>query len=139
MFTLALLPPLEQWRPIPRYPAYEVSDLGRVRRGARVLKAIAKTGRPGFPPYLVVNLCARGRRRQWRLNRLVASAFLPKPRAGRTQVDHGDGDTFNNRARNLEWVTQGENQRRSHERHPRARDARGWILPRAVAAEARAA
>ena len=133
MFTLALMPPpLEQWRPIPRYPAYEGSDLGRVRRGSFLLKPIRKTGRRGFPPYLVVNLHRRMHRRQFRLNRLVARAFLPRPRRGCTQVDHVDTDTMNNHARNLEWVTQGENQRRSHAVHPRARDERGRILPLAA-------
>lgn len=122
----------ELWRPAPCFPAYEVSNLGRVRRGQRLLNPTAKTGRAGFPPYLVMNLCERGRRKQVRLNRLVARTWLgPAPR-GKRQVDHVAGDTFDNRAAMLEWVSQGENQRRSHARNPRRRDERGRILPRAA-------
>ena len=139
MFTLALLPPWEEWRTVTRFPAYEVSNLGRVRRGERILTATRKTGRPGFAPYLVVKLCIHGRPRQVRLNRLVASVWLLPPPRGRRQVDHVNTDTMDNRARNLEWVSQGENQRRSHAVHPRARDERGRILARAVVAEMRAA
>jgi hypothetical protein len=123
----------EQWRPAPGWPAYEVSDLGRVRRGDRILTATPKVGRPGFPLYLVVNLCQDGRRRQIRLNRLVALTWLGAPPRGKRQADHVDGNTLHNCAQNLEWVTQAVNQRRSHALHPRARDERGRILPRAVA------
>jgi hypothetical protein len=124
----------ELWRPLPGWPEHEVSNLGNVRRGTKVLKPTPKAGRPGFPRYLVVKLCHNGRCHQFRVNRLVARVWLGPARGRKTQVDHEDFDTFNNRAENLKWVTQAVNQKRSHAVHPRARDERGRILARAVAA-----
>lgn len=43
-----------------------------------------------------------------RLHRLVAKVFLPHSHH-KTQVNHIDGDTTNNRKDNLEWVTPSEN------------------------------
>lgn len=42
------------------------------------------------------------------VHRLVAKAFVPNPNHY-TEVNHKDGDTYNNRADNLEWVTHSEN------------------------------
>jgi len=46
------------------------------------------------------------------VHRLVAKAFHPNPDPTCTEVDHLDGNKFNNRADNLEWVTTEENRRR---------------------------
>jgi predicted XRE-type DNA-binding protein len=43
------------------------------------------------------------------LHQLVAQAFVPNPE-GKETVNHGDGDTSNNRASNLEWATHQEQQ-----------------------------
>ena len=47
-------------------------------------------------------------RKGWRIHRLVAEAFIPKP-LGATEVDHIDGNKYNNRVENLRWVTHKEN------------------------------
>jgi HNH endonuclease/NUMOD1 domain len=47
------------------------------------------------------------------VHRLVAKAFCPNPN-GYMYVDHLDSNTKNNAASNLEWVTSGENIKRSH-------------------------
>ena len=108
--------PKEQWRPIVGWQGYEVSNLGRVRNASgRVLKPQIHYGRSKEVPYLRVQLTQPGMRKNRRINRLVAQAFVPNPNKY-PEVDHIDGNTLNNKAINLEWVTPEENIRRKNER-----------------------
>ena len=43
------------------------------------------------------------------VHRLVAGVFCPRPSLFHNQVDHIDGNKFNNNAANLRWVTPEEN------------------------------
>jgi len=108
------------WRPIPDWPAYEISSDGRVRR-VRQSKG-ASAGRELRPMlnkktrYLSVCLCERPRSKRIDIHRLVALAFLgPQPSAHHL-VAHNDGTRSNNVVTNLRWATQSENLRdcRSH-------------------------
>lgn len=54
-----------------------------------------------------------GNKKHIQAQRLVALLFLPPPRPDQLYVDHKDGDRSNNNVKNLEWVTQSENIRRS--------------------------
>jgi hypothetical protein len=58
--------------------------------------------------YKVITLRKNGVKKQFRLHRLVAQAFLPNP-YNKDQVNHIDGNKANNNLSNLEWATALEN------------------------------
>lgn len=60
--------------------------------------------------YRRVTLHVLGKRRRFLVHRLVALAWLPNPNA-LPFVNHKDGDKANNAWTNLEWCTQGDNER----------------------------
>lgn len=98
----------EEWRVVEEFPAYEVSDAGRVRRrlpgpGARV-GHVLKPSRINSG-YLVVGL---GRAATKTVHSLVATAFHGARPDG-MEVNHIDGNKDNNAASNIEWVTRSEN------------------------------
>ena len=97
---------MEQWKTVAEWPAYEVSNLGRVRRQNRILVA-SWTGTVG-KQYLACGLCDGARRRCARVHILVAESFLgPKPMG--LETAHLDGDRANNALNNLRYVTCSEN------------------------------
>lgn len=98
---------MEVWRIIPLNPLYEASSEGRVRR--RASGKVLKPAKSGY--YLQVCLSARGATRVWRIHELVASAHLGDRQPGEV-IDHVNGDKLDNRAANLQYVTQAENVRR---------------------------
>ncbi len=84
---------------------YEVSDLGNVRcDGSIVPLKIDPTGYVSVKIKLVF-----GTRNFW-LHRVVAAYFCSNPE-NKEQVNHIDGNKQNNKASNLEWCTNTENQR----------------------------
>ena len=96
----------EEWKPIPGFPNYFVSDLGRVLSYAQTkpkfLKPLASKG------YRHVAICNNGVIHRVQVHRLVANAFCPKI-PGKEYVNHKNGIRSDNRAENLEWVTAKEN------------------------------
>lgn len=94
---------IEKWVPVSNAPEYQVSDLGRVRRGDRVLRPwLNQTG------YRFIDI----RQRKMRLHRLVYQEFCG-PVSDGVVIDHVNGDKQDNRLANLEAVTQKENMRRA--------------------------
>ena len=95
---------MENWKPMPiaGLEAYEVSDLGRVRRfatsarsGGRILK-----GNP------TVSLFVGEKKRSFRVARLVALAFVTGDSS--LSVSFVDGNGLNCAASNLRWSTAAE-------------------------------
>ena len=100
----------EEWRAVPGFPDYEVSNMGNVRsfiRGAEghILSPSCNRQRYG---YLHVNLSRSGKQYTRRIHRLVAEAFIPNPYK-KPEVNHIDCNPANNNVENLEWVTPKEN------------------------------
>lgn len=89
---------------------YEVSDYGAIRslhndKGQyhRLMKS--KVDKDG---YLTHIFRGNGLKKYPHLQRLVALTFIPNP-DNLPQVDHIDGNKFNNNISNLRWVTNKEN------------------------------
>ena len=113
----------EKWRPVVEYEGhYEVSNYGRIRSMPRTVEQIDKgtlcrVRVPGgirkqiftWQQKFKVELCKNNIRRQYIVSRLVALAFISNP-LGKPIVAHNDGDATNNRATNLRWATQQENE-----------------------------
>ena len=67
-----------------------------------------KTPQVNINGYYILNLCKEGKTYGKRINRLVAQSFIPNPE-NKPQVNHKDGNKFNNWDWNLEWTTPNEN------------------------------
>ena len=99
----------EVWKPIPGYPYYEASSLGRIRsldrgnRKGRVLKPRVARG------YLRVNMSIDGAHVTAGVHRLVCLAFHGVPESDDLEAAHGDGIKTNNASNNLRWATSFEN------------------------------
>ncbi len=102
-----------EWRKIPGWPEYLVSEKGDITRvgsgsGAVVGRILRpqpnrKTG------YLAVCLCRNGKPVRVDIHRLVALAFHgPQPSVDHL-VAHNDGSRTNNHCSNIRWATQSEN------------------------------
>ncbi len=100
----------EEWKTIPSYPKYEVSNRGRVRPKVPQCRKAHDDGKG----YLQLRLCdENGVTRTVKAHRLVAEAFLG-PAEGR-QVNHRNGKRADNRLANLEYVDgQKENMRHAY-------------------------
>ncbi len=127
--------------PIPTFPGYGVTEDGRVwscKRGEWVeIKPSMGSHKPGAQGYFKVGIWSAIGRKYPKVHTLVALAFIGPKQEG-MQVNHKDGDTFNNAASNLEYVTQGENSAHAYlhglkakpkgELHPRARLTEADVL-----------
>lgn len=117
----------EIWKAIAGYEGlYEVSDQGRVRSLKFNKTRILKAGGPRSG-YLRVILHKDGKRKQMKVHRLVASAFIPNPQ-GLETVNHKDEDKTNNSVSNLEWMTRIDNINYSQAHPVQMLDKQGNLL-----------
>ena len=94
----------EIWKEVTDYNVlYQVSNMGYVRRNGKILKSS-----PNHKGYLMVNLYLNGKRKNHKVHRLVATAFISNPE-NKPTVNHKDGNKQNNVIANVEWATYSEN------------------------------
>ncbi|MCD8109247.1 MAG: NUMOD4 motif-containing HNH endonuclease [Clostridiales bacterium] len=106
----------EEWQPILGYEQYEVSNMGRVRHYAQRYKKyyLLKLHINNFHGRAQIILHdAEGKQHTLNFARIVAHTFVGGFDENHNTVDHLDGNPLNNRADNLEWVSQSENNLRS--------------------------
>lgn len=110
----------EEWKNIPGYQDYQISNFGRVKSlehtvyhqpsnkfpngrlvtyQERILKPSLESG-----GYYFVVLYNNKIKRSFRIHRLVAKLFIPNPK-NYEQVNHKDENKLNNHVSNLEWCT----------------------------------
>jgi hypothetical protein len=101
-----------QWRIVPSFPIYEVSENGDLRRltsrGSRPA-GFQLTPRRNVGGYLEYVLTIDGVTMKRRVHRLVAETFIGPQPSSRHQVAHGDGNQSNNHYSNLRWALPAEN------------------------------
>lgn len=110
----------EKWKDIINYEGYyQISNFGNIRsldRKIRFNKGYSiKKGKMLNPilnkkGYYKVSLSKNQKEKRFFIHRLVAIHFIENP-LSKEQVNHKDGNKKNNRADNLEWCTNLENQR----------------------------
>lgn len=116
--------PYEEWKAINEFEGlYNISSFGRVKsltknstnghcKKEKILRArIDKKG------YIHYALKKEGKTYERKAHRLVAQAFIPNVE-NKPQVNHIDGNKINNFYKNLEWCTNGENQKHSYILNP---------------------
>lgn len=104
----------EVWRPVNGYEGlYVVSDRGNVKsldrtiqttRGPRRIRERLLRPKVNSAGYLQVTLFKDGKRKEFLVSRLVATAFCERPE-GCDVVNHLDNTISHNWASNLEWTT----------------------------------
>lgn len=102
---------MEFWKDLEGYDfKYQISNEGRVRnvdyRGTGKVRYFNPNyNSKGYPR---VGLVKGGKQKHYSIHRLVAKSFVPNPN-NKPHVNHLDEDKRNNRADNLDWVTNKEN------------------------------
>lgn len=115
---------MEIWKSVKGFEGkYEVSNKGNVRSVERIIvnslgvKKIYKSHimKPSLTKSGYFNFVLRenGKKFNYRLNRMVADAFIPNIN-NKPYVNHKNGNKTNNEVENLEWVTGSENTKHAY-------------------------
>ncbi len=101
----------EIWKPIPEFPEYSVSSLGRLLSFKSGEPKLMRTS-PNHNGYPQAILYRNGRQHHQLVHRLTATAFIPNPE-NKPEVNHKNGDKEDGSVSNLEWATDSENKQHS--------------------------
>lgn len=110
---------MEKWKPISGYEGlYEVSSCGRIKSfhknkiEGKIIKLF--TERLSHTNYKCLTLVdIFGNKKQFRVHRIVAEMFIPN-KENKRFINHIDNNGENNLSSNLEWCSQSENIKHSH-------------------------
>lgn len=98
-----------EWRNV--IDRYSVSNTGRVMNNLTGRELRLKLNQKG---YLRVTIYVNQQQKTLAVHRLVALAFIPND-INLPIVNHKDGNKKNNNVENLEWCTEGENQKHAYD------------------------
>lgn len=96
----------EIWAPVPDFPHYLVSDMGRVKNTRTDIVLVPHESKK--TNYLFVSLSDRQRVVVRLVHQLVLRAFVGEPEVGH-ECAHENGIRSDNRLSNLRWATKLEN------------------------------
>ena len=94
----------EEWKSIPGFDGYEISNMGRIISKNYLGHGVARLLTPmnDSNGYYRIGLRTDGKRKSLKVHRLVAEAFVDNPEQ-LDEVIHVDGNKKNNCAENLAW------------------------------------
>jgi hypothetical protein len=108
----------EEWRECSVNPLYEISTLGNIRNRKNQIKKIFNIEKlKETKTRIRVNIMetdTTNKTKGYYLHRLVASTFIPNPN-NLEEVNHINGNPYDNRVENLEWITRQENMKHFHD------------------------
>lgn len=92
-----------------------IKDLYTINDNGEIFSDISgkmKTRNKGNTEYQIINFMTQeGKKKTYRVHRLVMMAFKPIEDMNNLEVNHIDGDKKNNALSNLEWCSASENQK----------------------------
>lgn len=94
-----------RWKKITDFPNYSVSSDGQIRNDKTGKLRVLQLDHNG---YVVCGLCNNGVRKECKVHRIVAQAFIPNL-DNKPCINHKNGIVTDNSVNNLEWCTQKEN------------------------------
>lgn len=118
---------MELWKDIKDYEGrYQISSYGNIRSlnylGHGNIRKLAPM--KDTKGYLRIGLYCNGKRKIFKIHRLVAQAFIDNP-CNKAEVNHKDGVKTNNCVENLEWATARENSLHAY-KHGLKEKTREW-------------
>jgi len=102
-----------EWKKVVGYDDYVVSNTGIVKSLKYGKERLLKF-EINIDGYHIVRLSKNGKKKPFRVHRLVAELFIDNP-SELPVVNHKDGDKTNNIVNNLEWSTVADNTRHAFE------------------------